>query len=82
MQAVLVRELIGPDGAEFTDTAEPERSHWLANGERMLVEVHAAAISCPDVLQTRGALSASHRSADTTQVIRTPPSTGRVTPVM
>ena len=54
MQAVLVRELIGPDGAEFTDIAEPEGSHWLANGERMLVEVHAAAISFPDLLQTRG----------------------------
>ena len=54
MRAVVVRELIGPDGAVYGDAPEPEGSHPLSPGERMLVEVHAAAICFPDLLQTRG----------------------------
>jgi NADPH2:quinone reductase len=54
MRAVLVRELTGPDAALLTDVPEPEGSHWVAPGERLLVEVHAAAICFPDLLQTRG----------------------------
>jgi NADPH2:quinone reductase len=54
MRAVVVRELIGPDGAGLADVPEPEGSHWLSPGERMLIDVHAAAISFPDLLQTRG----------------------------
>ena len=54
MRAVVVEELSGPDGARFTEVPEPEGSHWLSPNERMLVEVHAAAICFPDLLQTRG----------------------------
>jgi NADPH2:quinone reductase len=54
MRAVVVQELTGPDGAVFADVAEPEGAHWLSPGERLLVEVHAAAICFPDLLQTRG----------------------------
>jgi NADPH2:quinone reductase len=54
MRAVMLRALSGPDAAELTEVPEPAGSHWLAPGERMLVEVHAAAISFPDLLQTRG----------------------------
>ena len=54
MRAVVVRELIGPDGAVYGDAPEPEGSHPLSPGERMLVKVHAAAICFPDLLQTRG----------------------------
>jgi NADPH2:quinone reductase len=54
VQAVVVEELGGPDGLRFAAVPEPEGSHWLANGERMLVEVHAAAVCFPDLLQTRG----------------------------
>jgi NADPH:quinone reductase len=54
MRAVVVRELGGPDAAELAEISEPAGSHWLAPGERMLVEVHAAAICFPDLLQTRG----------------------------
>lgn len=36
------------------DVAEPQGTHWLSPGARMLVEVHAAAICFPDLLQTRG----------------------------
>jgi NADPH2:quinone reductase len=54
MKALVVQRLDGPDAAELTEIPEPEGSHWLANGERMLVDVHAAAISFPDLLLTRG----------------------------
>jgi NADPH2:quinone reductase len=54
MRALVVQELSGPDGAVIADVPEPEGSHWLSPGERMLVEVHAAGISFPDLLQTRG----------------------------
>jgi NADPH2:quinone reductase len=55
VRAVVVQELVGPDGAVFTEVPEPEGAHWLSPDERMLVEVHAAAICFPDLLQTRGA---------------------------
>jgi NADPH2:quinone reductase len=54
MRAVVVKELVGPDGAVLDDVPEPEGSHWLSPGERLLIEVHAAAICFPDLLQTRG----------------------------
>ena len=54
MRAVVVEALSGPDGAVFGDVPEPEGSHWLSPDERLLIEVHAAAISFPDLLQTRG----------------------------
>jgi NADPH2:quinone reductase len=54
MRAVVVGELSGPDAAEILDVPEPAGSHWLSPGRRMLVEVHAAAICFPDLLQTRG----------------------------
>jgi NADPH2:quinone reductase len=54
VRAVVVRALIGPDGAVLEDVPEPEGSHWLSPGQRMLIEVHAAAICFPDLLQTRG----------------------------
>lgn len=54
MRAIVVKELIGPDGAVFDEVPEPAGSHWLSPGERLLIDVHAAAISFPDLLQTRG----------------------------
>jgi NADPH2:quinone reductase len=54
MRAVVVRELTGPDAAVLSEVDEPVGSHWLTPGERLLVEVHAAAICFPDLLQTRG----------------------------
>ena len=54
MRAVVVQELTGPDGAVLMTVPDPEGSHWLSPGRRMLVDVHAAAISFPDLLQTRG----------------------------
>lgn len=54
MRALQVSELSGPDGLELVDIAEPEPSHVLTPGEGVVVDVHAAAVSFPDVLQTRG----------------------------
>jgi len=54
MRAVVVRELVGPDGAVLEEVAEPAGAHWLTPDERLLIEVHAAAICFPDLLQTRG----------------------------
>jgi NADPH2:quinone reductase len=54
MRAVVVRSLDGPDALELSEVAEPEGAHPAAGGERLLVEVHAAGIAWPDLLQSRG----------------------------
>jgi NADPH2:quinone reductase len=54
MRAMVVTDLSGPDALQLVEVPEPAGSHWLANGQRMVVEVHAAAISFPDLLLTRG----------------------------
>jgi len=50
----VVSELRGPAAARLGEVEEPAGAHPLADGVRLLVEVHAAGISFPDVLQTRG----------------------------
>jgi NADPH:quinone reductase len=54
MLAVVVEELTGPDGVRVMDIAEPRGAHPSADGHRLLVEVHAAAVAFPDLLQSRG----------------------------
>ena len=55
MRAVQIVNETGPDGAlELVDLPEPEPSHMLTPGEGVVVEVHAAGVSFPEVLQTRG----------------------------
>jgi NADPH:quinone reductase len=55
MRAVQITHLSGPESAlELVDLAEPEPSHVLTPGEGVVVEVHAAGVSFPEVLQTRG----------------------------
>jgi NADPH2:quinone reductase len=56
MRAVQIVEETGPDSAlRVVDLPEPEPSHMLTPGEGVLVDVHAAGVSFPEVLQTRGA---------------------------
>lgn len=55
MRALLVRSTDGPDAAILAETAEPVGAHPWAGGERLLVDVRAAAVSFPDLLQSRGA---------------------------
>jgi NADPH:quinone reductase len=45
----------GPDSAlALVELAEPEPSHMLTPGEGVVVDVHAAGVSFPELLQTRG----------------------------
>jgi NADPH2:quinone reductase len=55
VKAVQITNLEGPDKAlEVVDVPEPEASHMLTPGSGVLVDVHAAGVSFPEVLQTRG----------------------------
>jgi NADPH2:quinone reductase len=51
---LVVEELTGPGAAHVAEVEEPGGAHPLADGVRLLVEVHAAGISFPDLLQSRG----------------------------
>jgi NADPH2:quinone reductase len=55
MRAMRIAELSGPDSAlELVEAPEPEPSHLLTPGSGVVVDVHAAGVSFPEVLQTRG----------------------------
>jgi NADPH2:quinone reductase len=55
MRAVQITELSGPASAlSMADLPEPEPSHMLTPGSGVVVDVHAAGVSFPEVLQTRG----------------------------
>jgi NADPH2:quinone reductase len=54
MRALQIAELGGPDALQLAEVPEPEQSHMLTPGEGVVIEVRAAAVSFPDVLQSRG----------------------------
>src|SRR6478752_8075129 len=55
MRALQITELTGPDSAlRLVDIPEPEASHMLTPGSGVLVDVHSAGVSFPEVLQSRG----------------------------
>ena len=54
MRAIQISELGGPDALQEVDLPEPEASHMLTPGEGVLIDVAAAGVSYPEVLQTRG----------------------------
>src|ERR687896_947442 len=55
MRAIQIAELTGPRGAlREVDLPEPEPSHPMTPGRGVVVEVHAAGVSFPELLQTRG----------------------------
>src|ERR671933_2046804 len=55
MRAIQITNLNGPDEAlELVDIPQPEPSHMFTPGSGVLVDVHAAGVSFPEVLQTRG----------------------------
>jgi NADPH2:quinone reductase len=55
MRAVQIVQETGPDSAlKLVELEEPEPSHMLTPGAGVVVEVHAAGVSFPEVLQTRG----------------------------
>ncbi len=55
MRAIQIVELNEPDAAlKLVDAPEPEASHMLTPGRGVVVDVRAAGVSFPEVLQTRG----------------------------
>jgi NADPH:quinone reductase len=55
MKAIQIVEESGPDSAlALAELAEPEPTHMLTPGSGVVVEVHAAGVSFPELLQTRG----------------------------
>ena len=55
MRALQITELTGPESAlRLSEVPEPEASHMLTPDSGVIVEVHAAGVSFPEVLQTRG----------------------------
>jgi NADPH2:quinone reductase len=55
MKALQITETTGPETAlRLTDLPEPEASHMLTPGEGVVIDVHAAGVSYPELLQTRG----------------------------
>src|SRR5437763_169369 len=55
MRALQITDLSGPDSAlSLVDIEEPAASHMLTPGSGVVVDVHAAGVSFPEVLQTRG----------------------------
>jgi NADPH2:quinone reductase len=55
MRAMQITELTGPETAlRLGEVEEPEATHPLTPGEGVLVDVVAAGVSFPEVLQTRG----------------------------
>lgn len=54
MRGFVIESLTGPDGGRLRDDVrEPQGAH-PSGGARLLVEVHAAGVAFPDVLQARG----------------------------
>jgi NADPH:quinone reductase len=55
MRAIQIVAETGPDSAlALVDLPEPEPSHMLTPGEGVVVDVHVAGVSFPELLQTRG----------------------------
>jgi NADPH:quinone reductase len=54
MRAVQISELSGPSAIRVVDAEAPAPSHMLTPGEGVVIDVRAAGVSFPDVLQTRG----------------------------
>jgi NADPH2:quinone reductase len=55
MRAVQIVDLTGPSSAlAEVDLPEPEPSHMLTPGSGVVIDVHAAGVAFPEVLQTRG----------------------------
>jgi NADPH2:quinone reductase len=55
MKAIQIVEETGPDSAlRMVELDEPEASHMLTPGAGVVIDVHAAGVSFPEVLQTRG----------------------------
>ena len=54
MRAIQITELTGPAALKEVDVPEPEATHLLSPDGAVLIDVEAAGVSFPEVLQSRG----------------------------
>jgi NADPH2:quinone reductase len=55
MRAIQIVDLTGPDSAlRLVDLPDPEPSHFMTPGSGVVVDVKAAGVAFPELLQTRG----------------------------
>ncbi|HEY5429507.1 MAG TPA: NADPH:quinone oxidoreductase family protein [Solirubrobacteraceae bacterium] len=54
MRAIQITELTGPAAVALNDVSEPGSHHPMTPGSGIIVDVHAAGVSFPELLQTRG----------------------------
>ena len=54
MRALQITSLDGPDALELAELPDPPASHMMTPGEGVVVDVAAAGVSFPEVLQSRG----------------------------
>ena len=54
MRAVQITELTGPRSLQLVDVPEPEPTHPMADGDAVVIDVDAAGVAFPEVLQSRG----------------------------
>src|SRR5687768_9286059 len=54
MRALQITSLDGPDALELVELPDPSPSHMMTPGEGVVVDVAAAGVSFPEVLQSRG----------------------------
>ena len=52
MRALQIEELGGPDAVKVVDAPEPGPNHFSSPGQGVVIDVKAAAVSFPDVLQS------------------------------
>jgi NADPH:quinone reductase len=80
MKAIQIVRESGPDSAlELVELPEPEPSHMLTPGAGVVIEVHAAGVSFPELLQTRGEYQLKPRlpfvpGSEVSGVVRSAPS--------
>jgi NADPH2:quinone reductase len=54
MRAFQISSLDGPDALELVERPDPEPRHFMSPGAGVVIDVRAAAVSFPDLLQSRG----------------------------
>jgi NADPH2:quinone reductase len=54
MKAIHIAQLTGPDDLQVVDIPEPGASHFLAPDGGVVIDVHAAGVAFPELLQSRG----------------------------
>jgi NADPH2:quinone reductase len=54
MRAIQIVSLDGPDAVQLSDVDEPKAVHMMSGDATVLVDVAAAGVSFPELLQTRG----------------------------